>query len=147
MTVAHFDPEVIAGDANFTAEDPSGLLFGIISSSMFLAWQRTAGGRIKSDLRFSARVVWNNLPLPQLTDQQRDRIIAAGQEILDVRSQKGHRSLAEHYAPLTMDRSLVKAHEALDSIVDRAFGATRACRSERERQEVLFARYAEATAE
>ena len=147
VTVAHFDPEVIAGDANFTAEDPSGLLFGIISSSMFLAWQRTAGGRIKSDLRFSARVVWNNLPLPQLTDQQRDRIIAAGQEILDVRSQKGHRSLAEHYAPLTMDRSLVKAHEALDSIVDRAFGATRACRSERERQEVLFARYAEATAE
>ncbi|MGP5132312.1 class I SAM-dependent DNA methyltransferase [Brachybacterium tyrofermentans] len=145
-TVAHFDPDVIAGDANFTAEDPSGLLFGIISSSMFLAWQRGAGGRIKSDLRFSATVVWNNLPLPQLTDQQCDRIIAGGKAVLGARSRHPQRSLAEHYAPLTMDPALVKAHDSLDSAVDRAFGARRICTSEQQRQQILFERYAEMTA-
>ncbi|WP_422117626.1 hypothetical protein [Brachybacterium sp. UNK5269] len=34
----------------------------------------------------------------------------------------------------------------MDAVVDRAFGARRACHSEQERQEVLFARYAEMTA-
>src|SRR5699024_8806137 len=67
-TVAHFGPEVISGNANFTAEDPSGFLFAIISSSIFLAWQRAVGGRIKSDLRFSATIVWNNLPLPEVSE-------------------------------------------------------------------------------
>ncbi len=144
-TVAHFEPEVIAGDANFTAEDPSGLLFSIISSSMFLAWQRAAGGRIKSDLRFSATVVWNNLPLPQLTEQQRDRIISGGKAVLEARSRHGQRSLAEHYAPLTMDADLVKAHDSLDAAVDKAFGARRRCTSEQQRQQILFERFAEMT--
>lgn len=61
-----FESEVICGDANFQAPDPDGLLFGLISSSMFMAWQRTVGGKIKSDLRFSNTVVWNNFPVPEL---------------------------------------------------------------------------------
>ena len=52
-TVARLSPDVIAGNANFTCPDPDGFAFGIIESSMFLTWQKTVGGRIKSDLRFS----------------------------------------------------------------------------------------------
>jgi len=39
----------------------------------------------------------------------------------------------------------VKAHDALDTEVDKAFGASRRCRTELERQELLFARYAALT--
>lgn len=145
-TVAHFDPDVICGDANFTAEDPSGFLFGIISSSMFMAWQRATGGRIKSDLRFSATVVWNNLPLPKITEKLRTQVIAGGLAVLDARAQHPNRSLAEHYAPLAMDPVLIKAHRKLDAAVDKAFGARRLCSSEQERQRILFERYAELTA-
>src|SRR5699024_3536398 len=145
-TVAHFDSDVISGDANFTAEDPSGFLFGIISSSMFIAWQRVVGGRIKSDLRFSATVVWNNLPLPEVTEKQRDQVIAGGQAVLKARGLHPERSLAQHYAPLAMDPALLKAHRSLDVAVDKAFGARRVCKSEQERQRVLFERYAELTA-
>lgn len=53
------------------------------------------------------------------------------------------RSRTEHYDPLAMDPGLVSARGRLDAVVDRAFGAKRTCRSEQERQQVLFARYAE----
>lgn len=45
-----------------------------------------------------------------------------------------------------MKPELIKAHEALDRVVDKAFGATKRLTSEEERQEVLFKRYAEMTA-
>lgn len=146
-TVAYFNPDVISGDANFTAEDPSGFLFGIISSSMFMAWQRATGGRIKSDLRFSATVVWNNLPLPKITEKLRDQVIAGGRAVLEARALSPERSLAQHYAPLSMDPALLKAHRTLDVAVDKAFGARRLCGSEQERQQILFERYAELTVE
>ncbi|MGK4256685.1 type IIL restriction-modification enzyme MmeI [Bifidobacterium pullorum] len=38
---------------------PDGRQFGFISSSMFIIWQRTLGGRIKSDYRFSSILMWN----------------------------------------------------------------------------------------
>lgn len=145
FTCSYFPPEVIASDANFKAPDPDGYLFGVISSSMFLTWQRTVGGRLKSDLRFSNTIVWNNLPLPQVDPKQRQRIIDAGRGVLAARERYPDRSLAELYSPLAMDPELIRAHDRLDAVVDRAFGATRTCSSEEERQAILFARYADLT--
>ena len=144
-TVQFFDPDVIAGNANFTAEDPTGYLFAIISSSMFLAWQRAVGGTLESRLRFSATVVWNNLPLPNPTDRVRQQIIEAGKGVLEARAQYPDRSLADHYNPLAMSPTLIRAHDALDRVVDKAFGTRKKLESDQERQEILFKRYAEMT--
>jgi len=146
FTTAYLNPEIIAGDQLFTAEDPDGFLFGIISSSMFITWQRAVGGRIKSDLRFSNTVVWNNLPLPGVSDRLREQVIAAGRGVLNARALHPKRSLADHYNPLAMDPALLKAHAALDRVVDRAFGAPRALATNEQRLEILFKRYAELTA-
>ena len=145
-TAAFLPPEVIAGNQLFTAEDPDGFLFGIISSSMFITWQRAVGGRIKSDLRFSNTLVWNNLPLPEVSDRLREQVIAAGRGVLNARALHPKRSLADHYNPLAMDPALLKAHAALDRVVDRAFGAPRALATNEQRLEILFKRYAELTA-
>ncbi|GAA1486873.1 N-6 DNA methylase [Brachybacterium fresconis] len=145
MTCAYFEPDVIASNAAFKAGDPDGLLFGIISSSMFMAWQRAVGGRLKSDIRFSNTLTWNTLPLPAPEPPLRQKIIAAGEEVLEVRALHPERSLAEHYDPLAMDTALLKAHRSLDVAVDKAFGAKRTCKSEWERQRILFERYAEMT--
>lgn len=147
FTVAHFGPEVIAGDANFTIADPEGFNFAIMSSSMFITWQKTVGGRIKSDLRFGSTLSWYTVPLPEVSDDLREKIIAAGKGILATREKHPERSLADHYNPLVMDPALIKAHDRLDALVDRAFGSERTCRSEKERQEILFARYSEMTGE
>jgi hypothetical protein len=145
-TVARLSPDVIAGNANFTCPDPDGFAFGIIESSMFLTWQKTVGGRIKSDPRFSKDYVWNNLPLPPVDEKTRKAIIAGGKQVEAARNLHPERSLAEHYNPLAMSRELVAAHHALDRVVDKAFGAGRTRMDELARQRVLFDRYLELTA-
>lgn len=140
-TVAHLEPEVIATDLVFTMEDKQGFNFALLSSSMFITWQKTVGGRLESRLRFNARSVWYNFPLPKVSDKQRDAIIRAGLEVLAARELHPHRSLAEQYSPLAMDPTLVKAHVSLDRAVDRAFGVGTRIDDEAERQRILFASY------
>lgn len=152
FTVKRFSADTIASDATFTALDPDGFLFALISSSMFIIWQRTVGGQLKSDLRFSNTVVWNNLPLPQISEEQRRKVIAAGRKVLAAREAIEERagepvSLAKMYASLaTMDPALRAAHDELDSAVDVAFGASRRCSSDEARLKILFERYQELTA-
>lgn len=145
-TVARLSPDVIASIKLFTSPDPDGYLFAVISSAMFMTWQRTVGGRMKSDPSFTNTIVWNTLPLPPVSTRARSQIIKAGTEILTARGLEPAKSLAEHYDPAMMSEELLAAHEALDTLVDRAFGAKRRCKAERERQQVLFQRYEELTA-
>lgn len=145
-TVAHFSEEVIAGNQLYTALDPDGFLFAIISSSMLMTWQMTIGGRLESRLRFANKVVWNTLPLPAVSDKQRADIIAAGQSVLEARAEQPGVSLADMYNPLAMAPSLLKAHRVLDRAVDRAFGARKALETNEQRLAILFKRYQEMTA-
>lgn len=149
-TVAHLSADVIAGNKLYIASDPDGFLFAIISSSMFITWQKAVGGRLKSDLNFSNTLVWNNLPLPPIDETLRSKIIEAGRKILTVREalatkHGGLVSLADLYNPLAMSPELLAAHRELDSLVDKAFGASRRCSSNIKRLEFLFTRYAELT--
>ena len=81
--------------------------------------------------------------MPELDDKTRQRIIKAGKKVLEARALHPERSLAEHYNPLAMSPELVKAHDALDREVDKAFGAPRKLTTVRQRQELLFVSYAE----
>lgn len=139
--VRRVTPDVIASDATFTAGDPTGLLFAVISSAMFTAWQATVGGRLKSDLRFSNTIVWNNLPLPDLDDSARRDIIEAGRAVEKARKSHTRRTLADLYRPETMPADLREAHRILDVEVDKAFGARGTAATLEERQRVLFQRY------
>lgn len=143
-TVARFEPNVVASNANFTAVDPDGLLFAVISSKMFLAWQRLVGGRIKSDLRFGNTSTWNTFPFPSISAAERERIITAGQAVLDARESLAGQSLAQMYNPIAMDAELLKAHMHLDKIIDRLFGFAKVP-SEQARAQRLFERYVQMT--
>lgn len=100
---------------------------------------------MKSDPSFSNTIVWNNFPFPVLSKISREKIIAAGKKVLAARELYPERSLAQHYNPLAMSSELLKAHDALDREVDKAFGAPRKLTTERQRQELLFANYARMT--
>ncbi len=142
--VRRVDPAVIASNATFTASDPSGLLFSVISSSMFMAWQSAVGGRLKSDLRFSNTIVWNNFPLPSLSDRQRSAVIAAGQAVESTRAAHPQRTLASLYQRGSMPPDLLAAHRELDRAVDEAFGLAEVDATEVGRQGALFKRYVDA---
>lgn len=67
----------------------------------------------------------------------------------DIDARKAHpgQSLADLYDPDFMPQDLRKAHESLDKVVDVAFGAAKPCKSNDERLQILFDRYAEMTQE
>ena len=137
--------DVVASDGVFTCPDPDGFAFGVVSSSMLQTWLATIGGKLKSDYRFSNTVVWNTLPLPQVTDKVLSEIIEAGKGVQAARDLHPEWSLADHYSPLGMTPELLKAHRALDRVVDKAFGARKSMHTMEDRQAVLFQRYAEMT--
>lgn len=142
FTAQRLTPDYISSNLVFNVIDPEGLAFALISSSMFITWQKTVGGRLKSDVRFSNTLVWNTFPVPELDPALRKRIIDAGNGVIEARALHPERSLADAYNPLAMDPELLKAHEKLDRVVDQAFGATRKLNSEAQRLELLFASYA-----
>lgn len=78
-------------------------------------------------------------------NSQRERIIKAGKGVLEARASFPERSLEDHYNPMAMDPALIKAHDALDREVDKAFGAPRKLTTVRQRQELLFENYAALT--
>ncbi len=99
--------------------------FGIISSSIHMAWIRAVGGRLKSDYRYSANIVYNNFPWPKNPSEKQTADIGnKAQAVLDARAQFPDSTLADLYDPLTMPPALQKAHQALDKAVDRAYRAT-----------------------
>lgn len=140
-TVAHLDGNVIASIKLFTVQDDDCLMFSLASSSMFILWQKTVGGRIRNDPSMSSSMVWNTFPVPELSAAQREAIISAGQKVLEARALYPDRSLAQLYDPKAMPVELLEAHDLLDIEVDRAFGASGKVVTFRERQEILFDHY------
>jgi hypothetical protein len=133
--------DVICGDANMCIPNASPYHFGILSSSMHNAWIRYVAGRIKSDYRYSAGIVYNNFPWPDAPDDKtRQAIEAAAQAVLNARTQFPDATLADLYDPLTMPPALVRAHQRLDAAVDAAYGK-KSFRNDAERVAFLFERY------
>lgn len=140
-TAARLNQTTIASIKLFTADDPDGFLFAIISSSMFMTWQKLVGGRQKSDPSFSNTIVWNNFPLGYVEDEVRERIIQAGEKILEERASAQPATLAELYRPGMIPRGLLLAHEALDVLVDRLFFSAYGTYDRAQREVVLLERY------
>jgi hypothetical protein len=124
--------------------------FGILTSTMHMAWVRYTCGRLESRYRYSAGIVYNNFPWPASPSPQpspvkgEGAVEAAAQAVLDARAQFPQSSLADLYDPLTMPPALVKAHQALDRAVDACYRKA-AFASDAQRVEFLFERYQQLT--
>lgn len=115
--------------------------FGILTSTMHLSWIKTTCGRLKSDFRYSASIVYNNFPWPENpSEKQKEAIEKTAQKVLDIRENYPESSLAELYHPLTMPPDLVKAHNELDKAVDAAY-SKQTFTSDAKRMEFLFELY------
>ena len=99
--------------------------FGILTSNVHMAWMRTVAGRLKSDYRYSAKIVYNNFPWPEVTEVQKEKISKTAQAILDARALYPESSLADLYDELTMPVELRRAHQANDKAVMEAYDMTK----------------------
>ncbi|MBU3664760.1 MAG: class I SAM-dependent DNA methyltransferase [Chthoniobacterales bacterium] len=144
IPVAWLPSDVIATNKIYTMANATAFNFGIISSTMHMAWTRTVTGRLESRYQYSAGIVYNNFPWPSPDEAQRKAVEAAAQAVLDARAAHPTATLADLYDPVTMPPDLAKAHAALDKAVDRCY-RPEPFMSERERVEYLFALYEKLT--
>ncbi|MBL9187631.1 MAG: class I SAM-dependent DNA methyltransferase [Opitutaceae bacterium] len=147
IPMAFLEPSIIGNNKLLFVPDATAYHFGVLSSAIHIAWVRVVTGRLKSDFQYSNKLVYNNYPWPEPDAKQRAAIEAAAQAVLDARAPRlaAGASLADLYDPLAMPAELLKAHQALDRAVDRAYRAA-VFTSDRERVEFLFARYEQLTA-
>jgi hypothetical protein len=87
-----------------------------------MAWVRYVCGRLKSDYRYSASIVYNNYPWPSPSAKQKTDIETAAQGVLDARKKYPDLSLSTLYDSNTMIPELVKAHKKLDKAIETAYG-------------------------
>jgi hypothetical protein len=117
-----FSKEVIPTNALLTIPNVQLEVFTVLQSRVFSLWLQTVGGRLKSDFRISAEIVYNNFPFPQFSEEEKSRLQKAGENLMSVRDKFTDQSLADMYDPNFMPSELRKIHEENDSVVLKAFG-------------------------
>ena len=121
LPIGFLSAEVIAGDT-IILPDATLYHFGVLTSNVHNAWMRVVCGRMKSDYRYSSTLVYNNLPWPSPTEDQKEKIEQTAQAVLDARALYSESSLADLYDEVTMPPELRKAHQANDRAVMEAYG-------------------------
>ena len=96
--------------------------FGVLTSSVHMAWTKMVCGRLKSDYRYSKDIVYNNFPWPNPTEAQKTKIEQTAQAILDARAKYPDSTLADLYDEIFMPADLRKAHQTNDKAVMQAYG-------------------------
>ena len=122
VPMGFISPEYIVNDSVQIIPDATLYHFGVLTSNVHMAWMRAVCGRLKSDYRYSANIVYNNFPWCNPTEAQKAKIEQTAQAILDARAKYPDSSLADLYDELTMPAELRKAHQDNDRAVMQAYG-------------------------
>lgn len=143
IPIGMFSKDEIVSDSCVAVLDSTLFHFGVLTSYMHMVWVKFVCGRIKSDYRYSNRVVYNNFPWPtDISDKQKSIIEQKAKVILDTRAKYQDSSLADLYASLTMPPDLFKAHQDLDKAVEKAY-RKEPFLDDNDRIEFLFSLYGE----
>lgn len=70
IPIGFMDGKTIASNLVLIVPNATLFNFGVLTSSVHMAWVRAIGGRMKSDYRYSNKIVYNNFPWPEGTSPQ-----------------------------------------------------------------------------
>ncbi len=122
IPIGFLDKSIIASNAATIIPNATLYHFGILTSSVHMAWVRIVCGRLEMRYRYSNSVVYNNFPWCESNDKQIEEIEKTAQAILDARALYSDCSLAILYNDVTMPIELRRAHQANDRAVMKAYG-------------------------
>ena len=122
LTAGWLDSSVIAGDQLFMIEGAGLYEFGVLESSVHMAWTRALGGRFGSGFCYSKTIIYNNFVWCNPTRAQRLTIERTAKGIIKARKLYPDCSLAELYDAKKMPSELRAAHEENDWVVLDAYG-------------------------
>lgn len=122
VPLAFLDGSIIPTNQIQIIPDATLYHFGILTSSVHMAWMRAVAGRLEMRYRYSKDIVYNNFPWCKPTEAQKAAIEQTAQGILEARAFYPDCSLADLYDETTMPPELRKAHQANDRAVMKAYG-------------------------
>ncbi len=122
IPMGFMDDSVLCSDKVFILPDAQIYHFGILTSSIHMAWMRMTNCPLGTSYSYSIGIVYNNFPWPKVDERQRNLIERAAQEILDVRKDFQTWTFAKLYNEDTMPPELRWAHNANDYAVALAYG-------------------------
>lgn len=67
VPIGYLDESAVISDAANAVYDAEPWIFSILTSKMHMAWLAAVGGRMKTDYRYGAYIVYNNFPVPLLS--------------------------------------------------------------------------------
>ena len=148
LPLSIIESDVIPSYSTFVLYDSPIWQLGFLLSRMHMIWLEAIGGKLKTDFRYSVRLVYNTFPVPQISTLLKNEIEEAVMDILDIRDEEGG-TLAELYGsplaernPKPMNKRLQLAHECLDKIVEKAY-RSKPFENDEERLELLLSMYQE----
>ena len=125
IPIEYMDSKNIINGSALMIQNANLYMFGVLNSVVHNAWMRVVAGRMKSDYQYSAKIVYNNFPWPEIDNRQKDAIVKTAQGIISARKDDPDATLAELYDPKNFENieiSLRQAHEANDKAVLKAYG-------------------------
>ncbi|MBE5458325.1 hypothetical protein E3G52_005233 [Mycobacteroides abscessus] len=146
IPIGYRGPETVVSNLAYAVYDAEPWVFAFITSRMHMVWTRAVGGQLETRLRYSNTIVYNNFPVPPLSDAVKERLTAAALRVLDVREYHCEKTLAELYDPDDMPDDLRAAHAEVDTLVDSLY-SKHAYETDEERLSDLFTMYEAMTAD
>lgn len=140
IPIGYLDPGTIISNKGFAIYDAKPWVFALLTSQMHMAWVKAVSGRMRLDYQYGAYIVYNNFPVPPLTDAVQEKLTTTVLKVLDVREYHCERTLAELYDPDLMPEDLRSAHAEVDRLVDSIY-SNRAYETDEQRLADLFAMY------
>ena len=120
IPMGYADNDTIVTNAMYMVYNASTNLFGLISSNMNMVWMKTIGGKLKTDYRYT-NLCYNSFPFPKISEDKKQEIESAAEEVLITREYYPEKTLAELYDPDKMPQDLREAHAKLDDIVESCY--------------------------
>lgn len=119
--------DYIISDLMFGIYDGPIWVLGLILSRLHYVWIKASCGKEGKSYRYSKNLGYNTFPVPRLSSRRKKEIEGLVLKILDIRDEE-EGTLNDLYGsplaeknPKPMNPRLLKAHQELDEVVDRAY--------------------------
>lgn len=121
IPMGYVGPDTVISNLAYAVYDAEPWIFALLTSAMHMAWTRAVGGQLETRLRYSNTIVYNNFPVPPISERLKEELNQAALRVLDVREYHSEMTLAEMYDPDSMPDDLRAAHAAVDQLVDSIY--------------------------
>lgn len=141
----YLGPDDVISNSAFAIPESEPWALALLTSKMHMVWVNAVAGRMRINYRYSNTIVYNNFPVPPLSETLKEELALTALRLLDVREYHCEKTLAEIYDPVLMPADLRSAHGEVDTLVDSIY-SKRGYETDEQRLSDLFALYEAMTA-